>query len=298
MRQFRTSAGLFRTRARFSRARVGLAAVIPTTVAVLALAAGSADAEIVYNNVPGALPGNVPSVGFEATSTSEFGGMVEFPAETARARPTITVGMSSWACQSGAWGNNTCQTSPGAKFTYPITLNVYEVGPGNAPGALVASMTKTFDMPYRPTASKKCTTGEATGGWYGKGSCFHGKLFTIKFSGPPLNSIVLPSERAIVSVAYNTSDYGAEPQRPKPCDSEPAGCPYDSLNLALASGAPAVGTDPLLAKEEVYVNSSWPEMYCGSGVPGSFGLSGTCHGSPQSWEEYEPMIKVNATSLR
>ncbi len=266
-------------------------------VAILALAAGSASAETVYSNVPTPLPGNVPSVGFEATSTSELGGMVAFPSETARARPTVTVGMSSWACQSGTWGNNTCETASGAKFTEPVTLNIYEVGPDNEPGAKVATMTETFAMPYRPTASKKCTTGEAEGGWYHDGGCFHGRLFKIKFSGEPLNKTVLPSEEAIISVAYNTSDYGAEPQRPKSCDGEVAGCPYDSLNLALASGAPTIGSDPLLSLEEIYVNSKWPEMYCGSGVPGSFGLSGTCHGSPQSWESYQPMIEVRAKNL-
>jgi hypothetical protein len=265
--------------------------------AILALAAGSASAETVYSNIPSPLPGNVVSVGFEATSTAEFGGMVAFPAETARARPTVTVGMSSWACQSGTWGNNTCATVPGAKFSEPVTLNIYEVGPDNEPGAKVATMTETFEMPYRPTASKKCTTGEAEGGWYHIGSCFHGKLFKIKFSGAPLNKVVLPSEEAIISVAYNTSDYGAEPQRPKPCDGEPQGCPYDSLNLALASGAPTIGSDPLLSQEEVYVNSKWSEMYCAGVTPGSFELSGTCPHTSQSWEDYQPMIEVRAKNL-
>ncbi|MBI2356983.1 hypothetical protein HYV12_02970 [Candidatus Dojkabacteria bacterium] len=31
---------------------------------------------VVYNSIPDPLPGNVPSLGFEATSTSEFGGQV------------------------------------------------------------------------------------------------------------------------------------------------------------------------------------------------------------------------------
>ncbi len=282
--------------AMFGRAARSAVAICVAGVA-LALTAGSASAETVYSNVPNPLPGNVTSVGFEATSTSEFGGMVAFPAETARARPTVTIGMSSWACQSGTWGNNTCATASGAKFTEPVTLSIYEVGPDNTPGAEVATMTETFEMPYRPTASKKCTTGEAEGGWYRDGTCFHGKLFKIKFSGAPLNKIVLPSEEAIISVAYNTSDYGAEPQRPKQCDGEPQGCPYDSLNLALASGAPTIGSDPLLAREEVYVNSKWSEMYCAGVTPGSFELSGTCPGTSQSWEDYEPMIEVRAKNL-
>ena len=37
------------------------------------LAAGSLFGEIVYSSIPKPLPGNVASLGYEATSTSEFG---------------------------------------------------------------------------------------------------------------------------------------------------------------------------------------------------------------------------------
>ena len=46
--------------------------------AALALAAGTASAGTVYNNIPKPIPGNVASLGFEATQTSEFGGQVQF----------------------------------------------------------------------------------------------------------------------------------------------------------------------------------------------------------------------------
>ena len=102
--------------------------------------------------------------------------------------------------------------------------------------------------------------GEAEGGWYDRRELLSRQAVQDQILRR--TAVVLPSEKAIISVSYNTSDYGAEPQRPKSCDSEPAGCPYDSLNLALASGAPAIGSDPLLPMEEVYVNSKWSEMYC------------------------------------
>jgi hypothetical protein len=53
--------------------------------AVLAATAGvaSAEQEVIYNNIPGTMPGNFASYGNEAYSMSEFGGLVEF-AGTAR----------------------------------------------------------------------------------------------------------------------------------------------------------------------------------------------------------------------
>ncbi len=251
-----------------------------------ALLPSLAAAEVVYRNLPSPLPKNMASVGYEATSTAEFGGAVEFPPLTARRKPTIRVAMSTWACQTGTWGNNNCKSTPGSTFSQSVTLNIYEVGLANAVGPKIASLTKTFKMPYRPTASNKCTTGTAKGG-YAPPSCFHGKLFFINFAFP---STVLPSEKAIISVAYNTSDYGAVPQRPQPCDSEEAGCPFDSLNVAVTEASepkPSVGSYP--NETEVYVNSKWSEMYCGNALAtGSFGPSGPC------WKGEQPVFEVKA----
>jgi len=261
-------------------------AVGSAVIALVAVAPSVAAAETVFNNRPTPLPKNMASVGFEATSTAEFGGEIGFPPLTARRRPTIKVGMSSWACQSGTWGGNNCYSLGGSKFTQPVTLNIYEVGPLNSVGPLVASVTQSFAMPYRPTASPRCTTGTAKGG-YAPPTCYHGKLFFISFHLP---NVVLPPEQAIVSVAYNTSDYGAKPQRPAPCDSTVAGCPYDSLNVAVTETSepgPAVGSYP--NEEEVDVNSSWSEMYCGNSLAtGTFGLSGPC------WKREQPVLQVLA----
>ena len=56
-----------------------LAAALIAATAAFALAAASASAsEVLYTNIPKPMPGNLPSQGFEATGTSEFGGLVKF----------------------------------------------------------------------------------------------------------------------------------------------------------------------------------------------------------------------------
>src|SRR6478735_8957236 len=75
------------------------AALIAATLSV-SLAAGSAiGASVVYNAIPNPLPPNVASVGYEATSTSEFGDYVHL-AGTNRGLGAVTVTMSDWALHS------------------------------------------------------------------------------------------------------------------------------------------------------------------------------------------------------
>lgn len=217
-----------------------LATALLAVTAVMALGAGAASAaEVIYSDLPTPKPGNMPSVGFEATSASQFGGQVEFGG-TARKNPTVKVMMSSWACQSGTWSAKNCSSAMGAKYEWPIRFSVYEVGPGDSIGALIAGGSKTFKIPYRPSASPKCT-GESAGAWYHASECFNGKAFKLTL---PLKVASLPS-KAIIAISFDTSHYGASPQAPKPCNSEPQGCPYDSLNVGVQDGfeTPA-GTPP------------------------------------------------------
>ncbi len=254
-----------------------MATALVATGAVLAVVASAASASLIYNNQPKPLPKNLASIGFEATSTSEFGGQVEF-AGTARMSPTVQVTMSSWACQNLEGGAN-CKSEAKSSFEWPITLNVYAVGAEDEPGALITSSTKTFAIPYRPSASKKCSANEEGVVGYGP-ECFHGKAFKITF---PLEGVTLPG-KAIVSVAYNTSHHGYAP----------TGGPnigQDSLNLALtepSEGALTVGADPL--PEDVYVNSTWSGMYGSKGTVGQFTLT-------NEWEGLQPTYKIRAKSL-
>jgi len=256
---------------RIPASAVKLAASLAAAIASLAIAAGAASASgtVIYNSMPSPMPGNVPSQAFEATSTSEFGSEIEAAGPNA-SKLKVKVGMSSWACQSGSATDDSCTTVKGAKFEWPVTLHIYTVGPENSVGTLVASITKTFKMPYRPSANPTKCPGE--GGWYMMGNCFHGKLFKIAF---PLKGVVLPKP-AIVAVAYNTSDFGTEPQR----SIAPEGGPYDSLNVAL-TGTATVGSQP--QPEDGYLDSTWGGAYCdgGSSGTGSFRLDSGCWGGSQ-----------------
>jgi hypothetical protein len=256
--------------------------------------AGTAGATptIIYNNIAFPQPGNVASEGFACCSASEFGGQVKLappPAGHVWKNPTVTVLMSSWACQQGTWFSENCKTTKGAKFEWPITISIYEVGPGNAPGPKIAAASKVFKIPYRPSVTPICnSTTEDKGGWYDKKEerCNHGLAAPISI---PLKVVKLP-EKVIVSVAYNTSNYGAEPQAPKECDSKEAGYPYDSLNVGAESALPEASY-PLPG--DAYISSTSEGEYCNSGTTlGTFGISGSV-GNP-CWKGFQPSFKVAA----
>lgn len=264
----------------------GLAAATLVVIGVLAMSAARAGAasEVIYNNIPAPLPGNLVSVGNEAYSMSEIGGEVEF-AGANRKNPVVTVAMSSWACFSGHWYSNNCSSSSLNKFEWPVTFAIYEVGPENTVGAKIAGGSRIYKMPYRPSKSSKCT-GENAGKWYGMGKCWNGKAFKISLG---LKVAKLPS-KAIVSVSYNTTNHGPNPVGETACNTSNAGCFYDSLNVALtqpSEGGATVGADPT---EAVFVNSTYPEMFCEGGTQGLFGPA-TC---AAFWEGDQPSITVKA----
>ena len=96
------------------------------------------DPVTVYDSI-GAVPGNVASVGFEATSTSEFGDRVQV-GPGSRQLSSVTVLMSSWACETGGWtGPTPCATTPGATFTHPLTLTLYADNGTASPGAVASA---------------------------------------------------------------------------------------------------------------------------------------------------------------
>src|SRR5262249_55807325 len=146
--------GLYR--ANFSKPRLAVYGAIAAALVAGGLSTASAapapvtaaTAGAIYDNIPRPTPRNPPSEAFEAQSASEFGGAVTF-AGTGRSHAVVTVLMSSWGCESGGWNTDDCQTTPGTTFSEPITLNIYNTGAGtagSAPGSLVGSVTKTFDI--------------------------------------------------------------------------------------------------------------------------------------------------------
>ena len=194
----------------------------------------------VYDSIIDPNPGNVPSVSFEATGTVEFGNQVAL-AGSARVLNTVTVQMSSWACQSGSWTGSpsACSTAPGATFAVPITFNIFGVGPASAAGPstagpLLATETQTFNIPYRPSADPTDCPSTPTE-WFDAGlaKCFNGYFTDIQFN---FGHVTLPSN-VIYGITYNTNTSGFQPT------GTPG--PADSLNVALSQepSAPSVGSD-------------------------------------------------------
>ena len=265
---------------RIPKSATKLAAALFAATAIMAIAAVTASATQVYNNISKPLPGNLPSVGFQATSTSEFGGLVEF-AGTARKEPAVTVVMSSWACEFGTGA--TCATASGAAFRQQITLDIYKVNAtSNEPeGEPISTTQQTFEIPYRPSERTQCPETPEGKGW-GK-ECFLGKTHEITFH--PTEVVTLPA-KAIIAVAYNTQSYGANPTGVEG--------PYNSLNVAVTEPKvegeavkPSVGTDPL--PEYTYFNSKYAAVYEPEphGTVGTFSLA-------NGWTGYQPEFKITA----
>ena len=232
------------------------AVVVAAVLALTLASAAPAVAADAYVAIPEPLPGNLSSIGFEATATSEFGGLVQL-AGTNGPSPVVSVVLSTWGCEDG--GGLTCLTSPGATFDHPITLKVYARGPGDAPGALLASQTKTFSIPYRPSANPLCGTGWSPDAGV---TCFNGMAVRLTFDALP---VAIPDE-VVLAVAYNTTHRGYAPiGESAPCYTESGGCGYDSLNMGVR-GVPTVGAQPRPA--DAYINSTSGGSYCDGGAGG------------------------------
>ena len=196
----------------------------PTSPPVKPAVAG----QVIYDSIPETLPSNFPSVGFQATQTNELGDKINFAPGTSRTLSNTAVTLSSWACESGSW-NSGCVTTPGATFSHPITLNIYNVAGDGTVGSLIESRTQSFAIPYRPSSDPTCLSATA---WRDTdGNCFNGLSHVIVFD---TSGITVP-DSIIYTVGYNTNTYGASPLGV-------AGS-YDSLNVALSASAPQVGAD-------------------------------------------------------
>jgi hypothetical protein len=203
--------------------------ILVALVAIFALAGSASAAQgssVVYSSlVSSPLHGNMPSVGAEAYAFNEFGNAVTFAPSKNRSLSSAVVTMSSWGCQSGHWNTGDCVSTKGATFSESITFNVYT----SDGSAKIASATQTFAIPYRPSASAKCADGR----WFDSAlkACFNGFAtnITFNFAGGTLPDAV------VFGITYNTSGYGSSPfGYSNPCNATPAGCPYDSLNIALS----------------------------------------------------------------
>ena len=265
-------------------------ALLMFVLAVSPVASGSSSSNTIYNAFVKPKPGNLPSEAFEAQSASQFGDEVTF-AGTNRKLKAVRLQLSSWGCQSGHWYSGNCQTGHGATFAQPITFSIYQPpSSGYGVGAVIASKTQTFNVRYRPSASKKCTGGNA-GEWYKPGvGCFNGLAVNVKFDFSGMN-VTLPST-VVYGISYNTTHYGPSPiGEGAPCYTSSGGCPYDSLNVLLASSV-TVGSKP--HPGTTYLSSSWSGAYCDGGAAGvsTFRLDSPSSGC---WGALVPAVQFTAS---
>jgi hypothetical protein len=259
-------------------ALVGLLAV--GLITVPASVAGASGGSTVYDSTISPLPGNQVSEAFAATETSELGNQITL-GSGGRVLTSVVATLSSWGCEAGNWSADDCATTPGATFAEPVTLNLYKVGAGGmAVGSAIASVTQTFNVPYRPSADANYATDCASdaaaddvpvsdfaGTWYNSadGHCYNGLATNITFN---FGHTLVPST-LIYGIAYNTSNYGAHPYGDATaCYTTAQGCGYDSLNVALSNSPtdPSVGSDPDTGT--VYENTNYAPYYCDGGAGG------------------------------
>jgi hypothetical protein len=263
------------------------------TLVVLAafflVAANAVSGQVIYDSTVNPQPGNLPSVGAEAYAFKELGDNITFAGSVRRAK-SVTVTMSSWGCQGGAWFSHDCATTPGSTFSIPVTLNIYAAG-SPTPGAPIAARTQTFNIPYRPSSDNTNCTG---GRWYqaSSGICFNGLANNITFDLTSLN-LVLPNS-VVYGITYNTTSYGPSPiGTSAACFGTAAGCPYDSLNIALA---PVVTVGTKTFYDTLYWNDAYASNYCDNGLAGTgtFRLD-----SPTSacWIGQVPAAQFNAYTI-
>lgn len=203
--------------------------------AILALST-TASATVIYDTTPSPVPSNVVSLGYEATSTSEFGDRIAF-AGTQRQLTAVTVTMSDWA----NYADYPSMSASG--WTHPLTLNLYNVALGGTVGALIYSQTVNASIPWHDILGATPLTGTA---------------FNVVFTLP---NVIVP-DGIIFGLAYNTQHYGAAPIG--------TSGPYNSLNFGLSTVLPSVGTD--FNTDSVFWNTSFAGFLTsgGPGVAGTF----------------------------
>ena len=245
---------------------VGRAAVLASVVLVGTVGAASAGTQTIYTSVQIPYRVNVPSLGYQATSTREFGDHVQF-AGTYRDLSTVTVQMSNWAKYSdwsGSYG--------AGGYSVPITLNLYNVlNPLSSPSvsSLIATQTINPTIVWRPEDSVGCPAGKFLGS---DSLCYSGlaQLIQFDFSGTTV------PEDVIFGLTFNTQSYGAVPTG--------VGGPYNSLNFGLSNTPPTVGTD--VNPDVAFWNTSFAGFLT-SGVAGVFGPD-------TAWAPYTPAITFAA----
>ena len=229
-----------RTRSHIRRALSGvlIVSLALTGLSVVAASPAAAAPATVYDSIPPSQPASYPSLGYEARATWEFGDHVRLGVGN-RMLNEITIGMNSWACETGEWTTGCATTTPGASYVHPVTLTVYNVAFSDGapvPGAVIASVTQDVTVPFRPTPSPDECDGPTGTRWWDpvRETCQNGYAFDVTFDLAGEGAIA--GNDVIVTVAYDTQSYGATPKG--------VNGPYNSLNVSVNTLArPSIGTD-------------------------------------------------------
>jgi hypothetical protein len=248
-------------------------------VAALAsvVAAGSLSAQqTVYSNIPTTLAPNYTSLSFQATQTSEFGNLVHLGG-TARTLNSVSVVLSNWTPAS-RYPDLAAVNATG--YNYDLTLNLYNVGTGGTVGSLLATVTQSQFIAWRPEGdAQQCGNLPDYGTfqqWYSNddNACHGGQaqLASFDFSSLAVN---LP-EDVIVGLAFNTQSYGAQPTGVEG--------PYTWLNFAVGPTSTTVGSN------DADVN------YVATTYPGWEPARGPEFGRDTDWGNEQAMIAIDATT--
>ena len=285
---------------RFSAARPRAGAkghrfALGAAIAAMALALGAgpaaAAAPPAYDSIPTTLPGNVVSFAFEANSAREFGDYIALGGtERSRASLPVTIVMSIWACQHG--GDATCVTTPGATWSQPLTLTIYNVtttGAVPAAGSVVLTTTQDFDLPFRPSydPTGPCAQQGKTGWWSaGESHCYNGLAHLVTFNLPPGSNL---PDQLIWGISFDTQHYGASPKGVEG--------PYNSLNVGTQTfaGQPVYGQD--VESNGVFIDSLSSGAYGDGGANGLGTFRDDTGTFPDgtTWGDYKPLACFGTT---
>jgi hypothetical protein len=262
-----------------SRGRLAAVAVALAALAINA-APASASVKVVYSNLNTVQPfvNSEPNEDTYSAAPFEFpfGGIVEFSH-----RPGVLKSMSaqvdSFTCEHGTYNSENCYTAnPNKKFGYELTASIYEANEGDKEGALVATSTGRFKIPFRPTTNVACPeTPEGKG--FGANCDVGGYLATVKFKAFSPAGSVLP-ERAIIVITNTISDRKSQVvnvgMETSYKEWDEALGPGDEGFIAEGpadEGKPSVGSDPF--PEDAFVHNELAEG---------------------GWAGYQPVLQVLA----
>ena len=221
-------------------------------IAILILLSQWCLSDTVYNNVPDSLPINVPSVGPEAQSLTQFGNLVQIDPSTSQCALSATVVLSAQAALSDF------PTYPELGWYWNITISFYNVDQEEICDPLLelpAIYTQTTDVfvPWRPEHDPSCPGYD----WKDSdGNCHSGVAFEASFEIP--FDTVHFSPVMVVGISFNTQTAGPQPVG--------VAGPYDSLNIGLSISEPSEGSNAI--NGTAFVNSTNPSTYNDGGAGG------------------------------